>query len=204
MLFIYVPFQVHDIQRDTKTWFLCDRWLAVEEDDGEIERVLRPADAEDLTKFNLLFQTEARKNLSDGHIWFSVVKRPARSNFTRVQRLSCCLCILLTTMLANAMFYQNDPSSSGDGVLKVGPLSFSIQQVSIAITSSLVVLPVNLFVVWIFRNARPKKTAKEKRKEEEAKHQAKRKAQKNANSKTKKDKDKKDKGKSNKHTHAVA
>ena len=175
---------------------MCDRWLAVEEDDGEIERNLRPADAEDLTKFNLLFQTEARKNLSDGHIWFSVVKRPARSNFTRVQRLSCCLCILLTTMLANAMFYQNDPSSSGDGVLKVGPLSFSIQQLSIAITSSLVVLPVNVFVVWIFRNARPKKTAKEKRREEEEKYHARRKGQKNTNSKTKKDQDKdKEKGK---------
>ena len=76
-------------------------------------------------------------------------------------------------MLANAMFYQNDPSSSGDGVLKVGPLSFSIQQLSIAITSSLVVLPVNVFVVGIFRNARPKKTAKEKQKELEAEYKAK-------------------------------
>ena len=156
---------VHDLQKDTKTWFLCGRWLAVDEDDGEIERNLRPATAEDLTKFNLLFQTEARRNLSDGHIWFSVIRRPARSSFTRVQRLSCCLCILLTTMLANAMFYQTDPSSSQDGVLKVGPLSFSLQQLSIAISSSLVVLPVNLFVVWIFRNVRPKKSEKNKQPE---------------------------------------
>lgn len=178
------------MQRDTKTWFLCNRWLAVEHYDGEIERVLRPADADDLTKFNLLFQNEARKNLSDGHIWFSVVKRPARSNFTRVQRLSCCLCILLTTMLANAMFYQNDPSSSGDGVLKVGPFSFSLQQLSIAITSSLVVLPVNLFVVWIFRNARPKKTEKEKRKEEEAEYNAKKKAKRSTKANHKKGEEK--------------
>lgn len=154
---------IHDIQKDSKTWFLCDRWLAVEEDDGQIERNLRPASGEDLTNFNLLFQTEARKNLSDGHIWFSVIKRPPRSNFTRVQRLSCCLCIMLTTMLANAMFYQNDPSSSGAGVLKVGPMSFSLQQLSIAITSSLVVLPVNLFVVWIFRNTRPYNASKDKK-----------------------------------------
>ena len=174
-------------RKDSKTWFLCDRWLAVEEDDGEIERNLQPADADDLTKFNLLFQNEARKNLSDGHIWFSVVKRPARSNFTRVQRLSCCLCILLTTMLANAMFYQNDPSSSGDGVLKVGPMSFSIQQLSIAITSSMVVLPVNVFVVWIFRNTRPKPTAKEKRKEEKARLEAKKSGKENK-SKSKKEK----------------
>lgn len=169
---------------------MCNRWLAVEHYDGEIERVLRPADADDLTKFNLLFQNEARKNLSDGHIWFSVVKRPARSNFTRVQRLSCCLCILLTTMLANAMFYQNDPSTSSDGVLKVGPFSFSLQQLSIAITSSLVVLPVNVFVVWIFRNARPKKTAKEKRKEQEEKYHAKKSTKGKTKPNSKKDKEK--------------
>jgi hypothetical protein len=98
-------------------------------------------------------------------------------------------------MLANAMFYQNDPSSSGDGVLKVGPMSFSIQQLSIAITSSLVVLPVNLFVVWIFRNARPKKTAKEMQKEEEAKYKAKRSGKRDTKSKTKEDQEK---GNSNK------
>ena len=95
-------------------------------------------------------------------------------------------------MLANAMFYQNDPSSSGDGVLKVGPFSFSLQQLSIAITSSLVVLPVNVFVVWIFRNARPKKTAKEKQKEEEEKYRAKKTAKGNTKPNSKKNKEKGD------------
>ena len=95
-------------------------------------------------------------------------------------------------MLANAMFYQNDPSSSDDGVLKVGPMSFSLQQLSIAITSSMVVLPVNLFVVWIFRNARPKKTAKEKQRELEAKYES-RKKKKDEESNSKKEK----KGKGN-------
>lgn len=87
------------------------------------------------------------------------------------------------------MFYQNDPSSS-DGVLKVGPMSFSLQQLSIAITSSLVVLPVNLFVVYIFRNARPKKTAKEKQKEQEAKYRARKGGKNDITSKSKKGKDK--------------
>ena len=146
---------VHDVQNDIKTWFICDRWLAVEEDDGMVERTLTPASKEELTSFNLLFSTEARKNLMDNHLWFSVVARPAKSNFTRVQRLSCCLSVLLSTMLANAMFYQvGDESSTGTSV-HVGPFSFSVKQLSIGITSSLVVLPANVLIVMFFRKARP-------------------------------------------------
>lgn len=146
---------VHDIQTDAKTWFICDRWLAVEEDDGMVERTLTPASKEELTSFNLLFSTEARKNLTDNHLWFSVIARPAKSNFTRVQRLSCCLSVLLSTMLANAMFYQVGGTSSSGTSVHVGPFSFSIRQLSIGITSSLVVLPANLLIVMFFRKARP-------------------------------------------------
>lgn len=151
---------VHDVQSDVKTWFICDRWLAVEEDDGSVERVLTPASKEELTSFNLLFSTEARKNLTDGHLWFSVITRPAKSNFTRVQRLSCCLSILLCTMLANAMFYQVGTESSSGTSVHVGPFSFSIKQLSIGITSSLVVLPVNVLIVTFFRKARPAEAKK--------------------------------------------
>ncbi|XP_022801964.1 uncharacterized protein LOC111339550, partial [Stylophora pistillata] len=151
---------VHDVQSDIKTWFICDRWLAVEEDDGCVERVLTPASKEELTSFNLLFSTEARKNFTDGHLWFSVITRPAKSNFTRVQRLSCCLSILLCTMLANAMFYQVGTESSSGTSVHIGPFSFSIKQLSIGITSSLVVLPVNVLIVTFFRKARPAEAKK--------------------------------------------
>ncbi|KAK3737773.1 hypothetical protein QZH41_012212 [Actinostola sp. cb2023] len=146
---------IRDLQVDKKTWFVNLRWLAVEEDDGMVERFLHPATKEELTNFSLLFSTEARKNLTDNHLWFSVIARPAKSTFTRVQRLSCCLSIILTTMVANAMFYQvGDESSSGTSI-HIGPFSFSIKQVSIGITSSMVVLPINILVVTIFRKIRP-------------------------------------------------
>ena len=145
---------VHDIQTDAKAWFICDRWLAVEEDDGCVDRTLIPATKDELTSFNLLFSTEARKKLTDGHLWFSVFTRPAKSNFTRVQRLSCCLSITLCTMLANAMFYEvNDQSSKGTSV-HLGPFIFSVEQLSIGITSSLIVLPANVLIVTFFRKAR--------------------------------------------------
>lgn len=146
---------VRDLQSDKKTWFVNLRWLAVEEDDGQVQRTLQPATKEELTNFGLLFSTEARKNLTDNHLWFSVIARPAKSTFTRVQRLSCCLSVILTTMIANAMFYQTGDESSTGTSIHVGPFSFSVKQISIGVTSSMVVLPVNIIIVTIFRKLRP-------------------------------------------------
>lgn len=52
------------------------------------------------------------KDFQDGHIWFSVINRPPNSNFTRVQRVSCCFSLLLCTMLTSIMFWgiPTDPS----------------------------------------------------------------------------------------------
>ena len=149
---------VRDLQTGKTVWFVCDRWLAVEEDDGQIDRTLQPASKEDLVRFNFLFSTEVRKNLSDGHLWYSVLCRPLRSSFTRIQRLSCCLSILTCTMLANAMFYRDgEGGEDGSGVeVKIGPIRLSTKQIGIGVMSSLVVLPVNLVVINIFRKARPK------------------------------------------------
>ncbi|XP_031568814.1 polycystin-1-like [Actinia tenebrosa] len=153
---------IRDLQTDKKTWYICNRWLAVEEDDGKIERVLNTATNKELTSFNLLFSTEARKNFSDSHLWFSVYNRPPQSTFTRVQRMTCCLCILLSTMLANAMFYQTGEETPNAEV-KIGPIRLSTKQISIAITSSLVVLPMNMLIMNLFRKSRPKNPPSENR-----------------------------------------
>lgn len=184
---------IHDLQTDVKTWFICDRWLAVEEDDGMVDRTLVPASKEDLTSFNLLFSTEARKNLSDNHLWFSVIARPAKSTFTRVQRLSCCLSIMVSTMLANAMFYQVDDKSSSGTSVHVGPFSFSVKQVSIAITSSMVVLPANILIVTLFRKARPAEAKKGLDKEQDPHGQSEKYALEGEKRKTEGDEEQKDK-----------
>ena len=147
---------IQDIQTDQRWWFVCDDWLAVDESDGKIEKTLYPASKKDLTRFNVLFTSEVRKNLTDGHIWFSVVARPSRSNFTRVQRLTCCLSILLSTMVANAMWYEVGKDETPQNAIKIFGLHFSIRQLSIGVMSSLIVFPANLIIVTLFRKAKPK------------------------------------------------
>ena len=88
---------VKDLQTE-KIWsLLCENWLAVESEDGKVCRILPVANEEELTNFSQIFSARAVKGLADGHIWFSIVSRPPTSNFTRVQRLSCALCLLCCT-----------------------------------------------------------------------------------------------------------
>ena len=133
--------------------FLCYRWLAVDEGDGQIQRLLPIADAQDLKRFRHLFVSRATSELTDAHLWFSVAFRPASSPFTRVQRVSCCLTLLLTSMMANAMWYETGGSGNASQI-NLGLFSFSWDEVFIGVCSSLIVFPINLLLVQIFRHCR--------------------------------------------------
>ena len=148
---------VRDLSDDSLSVFICNRWLAVEFDDGEVLRKLSPARQDDLKSFKHLFHNVSQRNITDTHLWFSVFVRPELSNFTTVQRLSCCLSLLYCAMLANAMFYQLDDGESDPAItLNFGSTTFSLRQIYIGLISSVIVLPVNLAIAGIFRNVRPK------------------------------------------------
>lgn len=76
-----------------------------------------------------LFFTKLRRDLLDGHIWFSLVGRPPRSIFTRCQRLSVAVCMLLTTMLANVMFYGTLPKQGPAIENDTSNITFSLRKV---------------------------------------------------------------------------
>ena len=148
---------VRDLSDDSLSVFICNRWLAVEFDDGEVLRKLSPARQDDLKSFKHLFHNVSQRNITDTHLWFSVFVRPELSNFTTVQRLSCCLSLLYCAMLANAIFYQLDDGESDPAItLNFGPTTFFLRQIYIGLISSVIVLPVNLAIAGIFRNVRPK------------------------------------------------
>ena len=94
------------MQTGTPYKFLCNRWLDVGEDDGAVCRNIDLTDDDDFNDFDYLFQKVLYQNMYDGHIWLSLVTRPLQSSFTTVQRLCACFTLLLTSMLANAMFYK--------------------------------------------------------------------------------------------------
>ncbi|XP_035813867.2 polycystic kidney disease protein 1-like 2 [Amphiprion ocellaris] len=146
---------VQDFQTEQKWHFLCNSWLAIDMEDCCLDKVFPASTEEDLKRFSNLFFMKTTKDFSDGHLWFSVVNRPVSSTFTRVQRVSCCFSLLLCTMLTSIMFY-GIPTDPSEQTMDLGHFEFTWQQFMIGVQSSLIMFPVNILIVSIFRNTRPR------------------------------------------------
>ncbi|XP_076348157.1 polycystin-1-like protein 2 [Tachypleus tridentatus] len=145
---------VQDLQNGSTFFFLCNDWLAVDEGDGLVDRLVPVAGYKDITSFGNLFSSISRKNLTDSHLWVSVFSRPERSNFTRVQRVSVIMALLFMTMMVNAMFYERRGVKVA--TIKLGPLTITTYQLWVSICGSFIVLPPSVLMDQIFRKTRPK------------------------------------------------
>ncbi|KAK7507709.1 hypothetical protein BaRGS_00000674, partial [Batillaria attramentaria] len=156
-------FIVEDLQSAERFMFVCDRWLAIDKEDGLVDRILPIAGKDDVMTFDKLFSEHARVGVTDSHLWLSCFLRPDRSTFTRLQRVSCCMGLLLLTMITSAMFYQPEDSETGESPnkmgteIEIGIMRFSMttlwtSTVSIVITT----IPTLLFVL-LFRFSRPRR-----------------------------------------------
>ncbi|XP_036950669.1 polycystic kidney disease protein 1-like 2 isoform X1 [Acanthopagrus latus] len=146
---------VQDLESGQKWHFLCNSWLAVDVGECALDKVFPVATEIDLKRFSNLFFMKTAKDFRDGHIWFSVISRPPCSTFTRVQRVSCCFSLLLCTMLTSIMFW-GIPTDPSEQTMDLGHIEFTWQQVMIGIQSSIIMFPINLLIVSIFRNTRPR------------------------------------------------
>jgi polycystin 1L2 len=119
---------IHDLQTREKSYFICNKWLSVEEEDGRIDRILPVAGDKQKQELAYLIEKETKDNLRDGHLWFSIIGRPTLSSFTRTDRLTCCFVLLCMTALLNILYYMRDTAAT-TGQLNVGPFSISQTQV---------------------------------------------------------------------------
>ncbi|KAJ8340113.1 hypothetical protein SKAU_G00347460 [Synaphobranchus kaupii] len=162
---------VQDLETGQKWYFLCSSWLAIDMGDFLVDKVFPVASEMDLKRFSNLFFMKTAKDFRDGHIWFSVISRPPNSTFTRVQRVSCCFSLLLCTMVTSIMFW-GIPTDPAEETMDLGQIEFTWQQVMIGIQSSIIMFPINLLIVTIFRNTKPREK-KPKRPKSEAGKQGK-------------------------------
>ncbi|XP_077862053.1 polycystin-1-like protein 2 [Saccoglossus kowalevskii] len=141
---------VTDIQTNKTYRFPCEKWLAVDKDDGSVVRGLPVAGQYNLAKIGTVLGWECQKSLTDDHLWISLFLRPLKDNFTRLRRLSCCLCLIFSAMLTNAMYYKtrDDEEVRSDSIL-----TEMLGLVYVATISALIVLPVNMVIVKLFRKS---------------------------------------------------
>ncbi|XP_078399147.1 polycystin-1-like protein 2 [Cetorhinus maximus] len=156
---------VLDLETYQRWCFLCNSWLAVDVGDCLLDKAFPVATEMDLKRFSNLFFMKTAKDFRDGHIWYSVLNRPPRSPFTRVQRVSCCFSLLLCTMLTSIIFW-GVPKDPAQQKMDLGKIEFTWQQVVIGFESSLLMFPINLLIVQIFRNIRPRSRGRQMEKKQ--------------------------------------
>ena len=153
---------IHDLQTRDKSYFICEKWFALDKEDGFIQRIINKSSQEDKIKFKYLLAKESKLKLSDGHLWFSIFARPTQSSFNRLDRLTCCFVLLSISMLMNIVYYGMDNSAHQDG-LKIGPyINLSLQQISVGVITNLIVFPPTLLLVQLFRRTKKRNSQMKK------------------------------------------
>ncbi|KAK3725337.1 hypothetical protein QZH41_008953, partial [Actinostola sp. cb2023] len=150
--------QIQDLSSYREWEFPCNRWLDVIKDDGSLERTIPRSQTK--TGQNQSIKEKTTNGFAEEHLWISVIARSPQTYFTRVQRATCCLSLLFSAMIANAMFYNIGGKT--EKTFQVGPLQFSLRQIIIGMESSLVVAPLNLLIVQLFKIASKLRREQEK------------------------------------------
>ena len=148
---------IQDRQTEERWVFTINRWLALEKDDGQIGVTV---DSKSRSAFSAQVRSCFARKIADSHLWMSVFGKACSSTFTRVQRASCCLSVLFSAMIANAMFYNTGGES--DGAIQVGPFKFSWTQIVIGAQSGIIIAPINIIIAFLFKSSKPRKKRSEK------------------------------------------
>ncbi|GAA6093975.1 polycystic kidney disease protein 1-like 2 [Tachysurus ichikawai] len=146
---------VQDLQTRQVWHFLCNSWLKGS-GDTPCKRTFNPAKKNEITSFGNLFHARTSTGFRDEHIWMSIVNPPRHSPFTRVQRVSCCMCLLLCTMVINIMFWNIPKDGESPVIIKLGSFELTWQQIMVAVESALLMFPINILIVTIFRSIQPR------------------------------------------------
>ncbi|KAL3831269.1 hypothetical protein ACJMK2_023042, partial [Sinanodonta woodiana] len=149
---------VRDLNTGHMYFFVCERWLAVNEDDGKVEREFTALEPDHLT-FGMVIWTKGTQYLADYHIWTSILTRPAYSSFLRIERLTCCLTTLMMYMCLNAVWFK---VTTVEYRGEFGLLDLSWRNVTVGTICCSIIIPVEIFIVFLFRRSKPKSASKSK------------------------------------------
>lgn len=147
---------IEDLQTQQIWTFLYSDWVAVNKGSVSLKVTLQPCSLEDLkSRTNQQFLFKSSRDLRESHLWLSIASKPSYSSFTRAQRLSCALCLLLMTMLTSLMFH-GIPTDDPEDQAKVGYISISLSDLVIGVQSGLIMFPVNILIIQLFLKAKRK------------------------------------------------
>jgi polycystin 1L2 len=122
---------VNDLQTNEKFYFICEQWMAVEKEDGKLERELFVACEPQRTELKYLIRKQAQKSLTDSHLWLSIFNRPVHSSFKRLERVTCGFVFICMSMFLNILYYQQNSSSMEYSSIDFILFNISTEQVNL-------------------------------------------------------------------------
>uniref|UniRef100_A0A2K6SHL1 Polycystin 1 like 3, transient receptor potential channel interacting n=1 Tax=Saimiri boliviensis boliviensis TaxID=39432 RepID=A0A2K6SHL1_SAIBB len=148
---------VCDMAVKRKWHFLCNCWLAVDLGDCELDRVFIPVSQRELSSFRHLFSSMIVEKFTQDYLWLSVATRHPWNLFTRVQRLSCCMTLLLCNMVISIMFWKIN-GTTGKRDEQMGTFAVAWSELLISIHTALILFPINLVIGQLFPLIQPRET----------------------------------------------
>uniref|UniRef100_A0AC11BMR0 Polycystin 1 like 3, transient receptor potential channel interacting n=1 Tax=Ovis aries TaxID=9940 RepID=A0AC11BMR0_SHEEP len=147
---------VADIAGKRKWHFLCNCWLAVNLGDCERDRVFMPVSKRELFSFRHLFSSMIIEKFTQDCLWLSVATRHPWNEFTRVQRLTCYMTLLLCNMVINVMFWKvNSTTTKRDEQARVGPFAVTWSELLVSIQTAVIFFPISLVIGRLFPLIQP-------------------------------------------------
>ncbi|KAG0439916.1 hypothetical protein HPB47_016466 [Ixodes persulcatus] len=149
---------IRDLQTSSRTIFLIDKKLRPDAETGTSTFTFEPTSASVLRSPLRIFKARVIRYFREDHLILSIFSRLPTGNFTRKQRASVALLLVVSGMMVCLMFYglnaDEDEIFRSDifyTLLEVPPLS----EVIIAMQSSAIVTPFVLLVLFLFERSRP-------------------------------------------------
>ncbi|KAM6437807.1 polycystin family receptor for egg jelly-like [Liasis olivaceus] len=143
--------KVFNVETQGSWLFICRKWLGLGKADGKIERFVSFSTPKSRLEKMDYFLISLARDLEDSHLWLSIFSQVATGSFTRVQRVSCCLAIMLSTLLLNIMFF------SGQEEEDVISLKLRIMRsMYIGFFSALCCVPLQVTITVLFRYSQEK------------------------------------------------
>uniref|UniRef100_F7DDR6 Polycystin 1 like 3, transient receptor potential channel interacting n=1 Tax=Monodelphis domestica TaxID=13616 RepID=F7DDR6_MONDO len=142
---------VSDLVTRKKWYFLCNCWLAVDLGECQKDQVFTSISKKELFSFRNLYSSMIVEKFTQDHLWLSMVTLSPWNQVTRVQRLSCCMTLLICNMVINIMFWKlRSTKEDRTGQDRVGPFAVTLSELFISIQTASILFPINLIIGRIF------------------------------------------------------
>jgi hypothetical protein len=153
---------VHDLQTREKEYFISEKWLAVEKQDGKLDRLIPASGEKQKKELGYLLIKQTKDKITDGYLWFSIFSKPIQSSLTRIDRTTNCFLLLYLIMLSNIINFTliNSATSSDtpcEGLSIGNNLCIELSGILRSIVINLIIFVPTFIMLEVFKRTKKRK-----------------------------------------------